>query len=247
MTPTTKQSTGLRKPHLIRFRKMRKGPEADLVEHLIAYQEWIPLSSSARLVYLIEPQIGIGFPDLVLAVFDPQKIRRRNIRLELRDLRLIQYLSSRGKPTNTTDMQRALGIPAAQFRRSLSRISAMGIVQLLDDQVTFANGEPLFFLDQIIAIEAKVKNWRDALRQAELNQLFASASYVMLPEKVALTAREGFASSGSPGLLAPSNGNIECMKDASIHPLPQSVYSWMVNEMVRKAMSEAVGEKMCHA
>lgn len=41
---------------------------------------------------------------------------------------------------------------------------------------------------EIIAFEAKLKNWREALHQAYRNTCFAHYSYVILPEKIALRA-----------------------------------------------------------
>lgn len=40
----------------------------------------------------------------------------------------------------------------------------------------------------LIAVEAKLKKWRDALHQAYRNTCFANRSYVLLPEKTALVA-----------------------------------------------------------
>lgn len=40
----------------------------------------------------------------------------------------------------------------------------------------------------LIAIEAKLEKWRDALHQAYRNTCFANHSYVLLPEKTALLA-----------------------------------------------------------
>lgn len=40
----------------------------------------------------------------------------------------------------------------------------------------------------VIAIEAKLTKWRDALQQAYRNRCFAHSSYVLLPKQVALRA-----------------------------------------------------------
>lgn len=39
--------------------------------------------------------------------------------------------------------------------------------------------------DSVIAVEAKLKNWRAALQQAFRNRCFADVSYVLLPKNVA--------------------------------------------------------------
>ena len=51
------------------------------------------------------------------------------------------------------------------------------------DVIAFANAETL------IAIEAKLKDWKCALHQAYRNTCFAHRSFVLLPKAVALTAR----------------------------------------------------------
>ena len=43
---------------------------------------------------------------------------------------------------------------------------------------------------EIIAFEAKLTRWRDALHQAYRNTCFAHSSYVLLPERVALLAKQ---------------------------------------------------------
>jgi hypothetical protein len=40
-------------------------------------------------------------------------------------------------------------------------------------------------IDEVIAIEAKLSRWRDALNQAYRNAFFADRSYVLLPQAVA--------------------------------------------------------------
>jgi len=41
---------------------------------------------------------------------------------------------------------------------------------------------------KVVAFEAKLTRWRDALHQAYRNQCFANASYVLLPKRTALSA-----------------------------------------------------------
>lgn len=45
---------------------------------------------------------------------------------------------------------------------------------------------------QIVSIEAKLDRWKDAMHQAYRNTCFAHLSYVLLPEAVALRAKEFF-------------------------------------------------------
>lgn len=44
--------------------------------------------------------------------------------------------------------------------------------------------------DSVVAVEAKLTRWRDALYQATRNRTFAQRSYVLLPRNVALRAEK---------------------------------------------------------
>jgi len=63
---------------------------------------------------------------------------------------------------------------------------------------------------RIIALEAKLARWRDALKQARAYRRFADQSYVVLPERAmaaALEAKEEFRCAGV-GLLAATRGRL---------------------------------------
>ena len=88
-----------------------------------------------------------------------------------------------------------------------------------------------FFIRRIITIEAKIRNWKRALHQAELNQNFASHSYVLLPEK---SISENVATSfrGNIGLLAQDDNRVIFKKRAKKGKLPGSYFSWILNEYI---------------
>ncbi len=45
---------------------------------------------------------------------------------------------------------------------------------------------------QVVSFEAKLDRWKDAMHQAYRNTCFSHLSYVLLPESVALRAKESF-------------------------------------------------------
>ena len=77
---------------------------------------------------------------------------------------------------------------------------------------------------EIIAIEAKLKRWRDALDQAYRNTCFAHYNYVLVPERVALTAQKYLAefTKRSVGICFISDGIIQIAYEAKQNkPLQQ--------------------------
>lgn len=75
---------------------------------------------------------------------------------------------------------------------SISRSTAMWDQMKTYTEFNYQRGRTdIIAIDQdgiLIAIEAKLTKWRDALHQAYRNTCFAHRSYVLLPEKTALIA-----------------------------------------------------------
>lgn len=77
-------------------------------------------------------------------------------------------------------------------------------------------------LGEIIAFEAKLRKWREALHQAYRNTCFAHFSYIVVPEKVAMKAIRHFAefSRRSVGLCYPStHGIVVLLEPPKLSPL----------------------------
>lgn len=71
--------------------------------------------------------------------------------------------------------------------------------------------------DEVIAIEAKLSRWKNALQQAYRNRCFADKSYVLLPLDVAQKASQysrEFERRGV-GICCLQNGNITILKEAT--------------------------------
>jgi hypothetical protein len=85
--------------------------------------------------------------------------------------------------------------------------------------------------ESVIAIEAKLKDWRTALHQAFRNRCFAHQSYVLLPEKTALRAHRWAAEFDrrQVGICYLEKGGIENGDIVVLHPAPESdpVEPWL--------------------
>ncbi len=83
--------------------------------------------------------------------------------------------------------------------------------------------------DEVIAFEAKLEKWREALHQAYRNTCFAHYSYVILPENVAKKAiqYEMEFSNRSVGICYLSNGQIIVAREAN---RADPFQEWLINK-----------------
>lgn len=208
----------------ILFRKGRSGPEQDLVDWFLELHSVRPRKGE-RLTIFREPRLPSGFPDLVVVVWNESVAaewgaERRNITAG--DLRLIQHLAIAG-PASLLHLKSLFG---PDTERSLGRLERSDMVISQKDQWRARSLSRTFAIRRIVAIEAKVAEWRVALDQAFINTWFTSESYVLVPAiprraslvETALQHGIGVLSKERPGLV-----------ERRVRE-PRSYASWLFNE-----------------
>jgi len=163
----------------ILFRKGRSGPEQDLVDWFLELHAVKPRKGE-RLTVFREPRLPSGFPDIVVVVWNESVAakwanERRNI--VSADLRLMQRLATAG-PARTLDLKSLFG---PEIERSLARLERADMAVLQTDRWRARPLPRIFAIRRIVAIEAKVTEWRVALNQAFINTWFTPESYVLVP------------------------------------------------------------------
>ena len=163
----------------ILFRKGRSGPEQNLVGWFLEMNA-VKVRKGERLTIFREPRLPSGFPDLVIVVWNESvatdwRSERRGITAD--DLRLMQFLVTSG-PSHLSHLTSLLG---PKVERSLDRLERSHMVVLRKHQWRARALSRTFAVRRIIAIEAKVAEWRAALDQAFINTWFTPESYVLVP------------------------------------------------------------------
>jgi hypothetical protein len=163
----------------ILFRKGRSGPEQDLVDWFLQLHA-VKTREGERLTVFREPRLPSGFPDLVVVVWKESiaakwGAERRSITPA--DLRLVQYLATMGS-ANLIALKALFGSDA---ERSLGRLESSDMVICQKSQWRARALSQIFAIRRIVAIEAKVAEWRAALDQAFINTWFTPESYVLVP------------------------------------------------------------------
>jgi hypothetical protein len=161
------------------FRKRRSGPEQDLLDWFLKLHA-VKAREGERLTVFREPRLPSGFPDLVVVVWKESVAakwgaQRRTILPA--DLRLLQHLATKG-PANIATLKSLFG---SNTERSLGRLESSEMVFCQRHQWRARALSQIFAIRRIVAIEAKVAEWRAALDQAFINTWFTPESYILVP------------------------------------------------------------------
>ena len=215
-----------------RFRGRRPGPERQLVDWFLAEPLFI-VPRHCRATLFLEPRLESGFPDLVLVFWHPATMAKWSAAradLTQADLRVLQYLCERG-PAKQGELENIFRASVA--KRSIERLQNAALLKRVHSQWQVRSLARSYGVRQIVAIEAKVADWRAAAQQAFLNTWFTSDSYVLLPEAGRGHPLLAAAKSLGIGVLSQADGLVR--KPRSRSALPRSYASWLFNEWAWRA------------
>lgn len=227
-------------------RTSTKGEEYDMVSQyinkLIVHYEKL---KKKRIAVFIEPQIETGYPDIVIAEFyssDTFKNKYRD-KLKVKDLKILYHIQQQGR-TSITQISEELGFSIYEINNSVKRLNKASMVQISKDNKVIKK-TPLkkyYKIKNIIAIEAKVNKWSEAIRQAENNIWFSSKSYIMLNKtKCNDSIKKKCIESGIGIILI--NGKIKTYLVGESRKQPVSYASLQFNEWVYRFLTNGMREE----
>lgn len=130
-----------------------------------------------------ELNLGYGIPDIVVTQYNKKGIRKgsRKEALDYFDISILKIIESK-KEVAFEDIFKVTKSSKHKIKTSLSK--------LLEDNLISCKREKFFsyknytnVLTDSIAIEAKLKDWKRALKQAYRYKWFSKRSFVFLPEE----------------------------------------------------------------
>lgn len=216
---------------LASFRTPVNGPELRIVEafcHGLHANAPIDLATTV----FVEPKIVGSFPDLVIVQWDPEIATtwsRDREGLEAGDTFWLHYLHQLGRLERATVCERQGNKKGASTWERLLQadVGRRGSECLYSKPLS-----EIYAVKRLVAIEAKVGNWRRGLEQAFQNTWFASESYLLLDQ---LNGRQELFSRARDlgiGLLEPGASLNHCPLPPKLSDLPLSQASWLFNESV---------------
>jgi len=206
--------------------------EAQLCEVLVAgLLDALGWSRTAAM--LSEVQVGAVIPDLVLV--DSRRVGTSPCALTGFDTWIVaDLLRSRARRVKT--LSDRLFAEPEKTTRAVARLERLGLVDR-PSKATFSIREGSFPRDaEVIAVEAKLSRWREAIDQATAYRRFANRSYVALPRET-LERSKGIVPtcrSRGLGVLAVSSDGVHVVRRAPFHH-PRSA-GWV--SLVARALAE---------
>lgn len=217
---------------VLRLRRQTVGPESALVDNAI--RAGLLRGRTSPLV-LREPALGTGFPDVVAAYPSSRNLRVERPALEVDHLRLLQFLWCNQGATTLAAARTLLRLSARTIRRVVDELHEQRAISISGEKVRACRSSEMFAASRIVAVEAKISKWQDALMQAAGNAWFASHSYVLFPSRRLGGLAATDARALGIGVVVLEDDQVVTIEPAHARPIPASLGSWIVNEwMVRE-------------
>jgi hypothetical protein len=178
-----------------------------------------------------EPRLASGFPDLVIVVWDKKKAAHwRPVRgsLTRADVRVAHYVYHKGRCTE----EHLVAVFTNSVAGSIERLDAAGVLKADGSKWRLSPLRNVFAARQIIAVEAKINEWKVGLEQAVLNTWFASASYMLVPS---VSTRSSLLERAQALGIGIWTEDCAPVKPEKAQRLPCSYASWLFNEWAWRA------------
>jgi hypothetical protein len=222
----------------VRRQSALSGPEHKLVSAALARHPGFV----SRQQLFQEPALPTGFPDLVIVVLAKDSCLALPARSRVTELhlRLLQHVSRTGR-TTFHEIAGDLLWKTHRVEAVANDLVAAELASVDDGDVEARPLSEIFVARRIIAVEAKIRDWRHAIDQAQANTWFASHSLILLPterfnDRVADAAKES-----GVGVLTFDGLNISVPVKPVEYPIPASYGSWLFNEWALHRVRGRVG------
>ena len=213
----------------VRSRRRRLGPEADLVKAVLKTEFLVGRRLPA--VFFHEPVLPTGLPDLVAVYLSGENthVSRQRLRLQERHVRVLHYLHT-VRSARRESLTEKLRVRPAEVERVVRDLENAQLVTVAGPLIRAIPLSRVFRVKYIVAIEAKMSNWRRALAQAAANYWFASHSYILIPPTRVLQKVVANASELGVGVLVFTGHRVQVAMPPQVRKLPTSYGSWLLNE-----------------
>jgi hypothetical protein len=204
------------------------GPELELVE--AALESGLAIARTTPIVFR-EPALPTGFPDIVAVFLSKQELLFSRERLELGSdhLRLLHHIYAT-RSTTVDALTKALVWGEHAIERLMEALERAELLRLQGRKARCAPLAEIFVARRIVAVEAKIRDWRAAIRQAVANTWFASHSYILIPAERWSPHIDTEAARFGIGVLAHDGRRTLVKLRAADRRIPASYGSWLVNE-----------------
>jgi predicted transcriptional regulator len=215
------------------------GEEFDMVNYYIEHLVWkYKKLEQKRVAVFVEPQIDTGYPDIVIVEYSgtiKTKWAESRNNLTSTDLRILFQVIQQ-KNASIQGLSSLLGFSQSDVEKSFNRLAACNLIHLSSTGRYARNVRLQSFCNvkKVIAIEAKIDKWTDAILQASKNSWFSTESFVLLnKERCNETIIQKCETHGLGIILV--NGDVKYVLKGEQRNFPVSYTSILFNEWIQRA------------
>jgi len=221
---------------MIYTRKFRKNnKESILLENFLVSDFFERLTNGKKHFLLQEPYTGLGYPDLVCIVWDGEiemKWKEKRNYLTINDIKILHHLYNSKAYKSIEEISRKLNFSLKGTQKSIEKLNNAELIIINDkNKLKIKKINEIFFVKEIISIEAKLRNWRKALEQSFNNTLFSSQSYILFPQKNITENLINTYNNTNIGIIS-FDRSYSVFKKVKRQKIPASLTSWFFNEYI---------------
>jgi len=182
-----------------------------------------------------EPYTGFGYADIVClkwnkSINEKWNLNRNN--LDQNDIKILHHLHNCRVYKSLDELKIELGFSINQINKTILKLLDSKLVkENVQNKIRIKPLKEIFFIKEIISIEAKLKDWKRAYNQSLNNVNFSSKSFTLFPEKTINKKLLSTYRSSDVGVLSFNKTCRELVKPKR-NKIPGSLTSWFFNEYI---------------
>ena len=225
----------------LKTRRQTQGRELELVKKFIDYyaNRFEDKRTNSKLAIFCEPYIESGFPDIVFAEYNEETYDNWNEireKLKTNDLKVLQHIISNKKITSKK-IKMQLGLTGDNdLLPILEKLYDANLITRKDGYYQSKNIREIYGIKKLEAFEAKINNITTVVEQANINNWFASKTFILSnvnhPTEKTIQKLE----KTGVGMYVLDKDFVR-LKDAKKHNLPNCYISLLFNEWIGKKIN----------
>lgn len=182
-----------------------------------------------------EPYTGYGYADLVCIIWDKtiqSKWNETRNSLEIKDVKILHHLYNCKIYKNVSNIVNDLGFNEKAVYGSVDKLLNARLIQAnKENKIKIKPINEIFYVKEIISIEAKLHDWKRALEQSMNNIYFSSKSFTLFPDKIITDNLINKYCSTDVGIIS-FEKKYKILKKPKRQTIPSTLCSWFFNEHI---------------
>lgn len=209
--------------------------ESDMLEPFSrGLRTTLSVPDDQAITVLREPTLGSVVPDLLVGLWGPERPSLFRRRLSLLDCHFLAMIEEAGQ-MSVTEAETTLRLTPGSAERVLNKLEKHGAVARVGSGAFELAATARTNAIEIVAVEAKLKRWQTALKQAEAYLEFANRAFVLLDgnqNRPSARMLEAFAQS-PVGLLLQFGFLVQVVKNGEFHHPVSPYRAFAIHKLYR--------------